>query len=101
MGAAPRSIMVLLDRSSSMDSKDAGKRSRFEVCRDCIMMIFKDHVDAQDLVGLYSFEDKVRESFPLTQKGPNELKLAAQIKGLPRRTGSQSFTTACSSAWKG
>eukprot|EP00929_Paragymnodinium_shiwhaense_P077557 TRINITY_DN3994_c0_g1_i2.p1 TRINITY_DN3994_c0_g1~~TRINITY_DN3994_c0_g1_i2.p1 ORF type:complete len:1470 (+),score=528.61 TRINITY_DN3994_c0_g1_i2:81-4490(+) len=89
--AAPRSIVVLLDRSSSMDSKDAGRRSRFEVCRDCIMMIFKDHVDAQDMVGLYSFEDKVRESFPLTQKGPNEEKLSSKIKNLPAPHGLTRF----------
>merc|ERR1712151_1088657 len=83
----PRSIIVLLDRSSSMCSTDARGKSRFEVCRSCVMDIFDNNVDDRDFIGLYTFEDKVRESFPLTEKGSHRDHLAGLISNLPKPNG--------------
>jgi Mg-chelatase subunit ChlD len=88
---APRSIIVLLDRSSSMTSTDAGGRSRFEVSKKCIMDIFNKNVDDRDQIGLYTFEDKVRESFPLTEKGSNRDHLTGLINNLPKPDGLTRF----------
>merc|ERR1712187_606987 len=88
---APRSIAVLLDRSASMCSRDANGSSRFDVCRDCITDIFEKKVDDHDFIGLYTFENHVCESFPLTEKGPNHQRLASLIRNLPAPDGLTRF----------
>jgi len=91
MSGAPRSIALLIDRSASMQKKDAASRSRFEVCRDCIMTIFDQNVQEHDCLGLYTFEDSVRESFPLTEKGKHQKRLRSLIAALPEPEGLTRF----------
>jgi len=94
MSGAPRSIIILIDRSSSMLTKDAASdapKSRFEVCRECIMTIFNKNVQDHDYLGLYTFEDAVRESFPLTEKGKNKKRLQTLISSLPEPDGLTRF----------
>jgi len=78
-----RSIIFLIDRSSSMLSQDAGGKTRFDVCRSCILDIFEKQLDDLDSLGLYTFETQVRESFPLTKKCTNRECIKAAIHGLP------------------
>mmetsp|Transcript_41644 Transcript_41644/g.109937 ORF Transcript_41644/g.109937 Transcript_41644/m.109937 type:complete len:1214 (-) Transcript_41644:251-3892(-) len=91
ISGAPRSIIILIDRSSSMLTKDAASKSRFEVCRECIMTIFNKNVQDHDHLGLYTFEDAVRESFPLTEKGKNKKRLQSLISNLPEPEGLTRF----------
>eukprot|EP00928_Gymnodinium_smaydae_P087193 TRINITY_DN71500_c0_g1_i1.p1 TRINITY_DN71500_c0_g1~~TRINITY_DN71500_c0_g1_i1.p1 ORF type:complete len:1425 (-),score=377.94 TRINITY_DN71500_c0_g1_i1:98-3829(-) len=88
---AQKSVALLLDRSSSMCSNDANGRTRFEVCRGCIVDIFDKNVDDSDFIGLYTFEDKVRECFPLTEKGPMREELRSRICQLPKPDGLTRF----------
>jgi len=85
--SASRSVILLIDCSSSMLSQDAGGRTRFEVCRECVAGIFERHVEDGDRLGLYTFGNQVAEVFPLTQKGPNRQRMAALIRGLPAPQG--------------
>eukprot|EP00929_Paragymnodinium_shiwhaense_P025787 TRINITY_DN15519_c0_g1_i1.p1 TRINITY_DN15519_c0_g1~~TRINITY_DN15519_c0_g1_i1.p1 ORF type:complete len:1641 (-),score=534.53 TRINITY_DN15519_c0_g1_i1:309-5231(-) len=90
-----RAIIILIDRSSSMLSKDAGvgveRKTRFEVCKKCLSNIFENNVEDHDALGLYSFENEVRESFPLTEKGPNKKKLRNAILNIPPPDGLTRF----------
>jgi len=91
----PRSVLLVVDRSSSMMSQDATlrgtRRSRFDVCRESIMDIFLHHVDDQDSMGLYTFETDVKEVFPLTEKGSQRAKIEEMIKGMPGPSGLTKF----------
>jgi len=89
--SAPRDIVIVMDRSTSMLSKDAGGKSRFELCRDCILGIFNSNVEDQDYLGLLTFESQVRESFPLTKKGGNGSRLTSLIQNLPNPDGLTKF----------
>merc|ERR1712232_397002 len=60
----PRAICIVFDRSSSMLSKDCGGDSRFNVCKKSIDTIFENNVEDHDMIGLYTFEDHLKESFP-------------------------------------
>lgn len=90
-GGGGKSVVILIDRSSSMLSTDAGGKSRYEVCRDCILDIFNKNIDDGDYIGLYTFESQVRESFPLTEKGPNKAHLAELIENIPQPDGLTKF----------
>mmetsp|Transcript_81068 Transcript_81068/g.216527 ORF Transcript_81068/g.216527 Transcript_81068/m.216527 type:complete len:616 (-) Transcript_81068:164-2011(-) len=97
-----RSIVIAVDRSSSMMSQDAHlrgtRRSRFDVCRESIMDIFLHHVDDQDSLGLYTFETDVKEVFPLSQKGVHKAKIEQMIKAMPGPSGLTKFYDAVLSA---
>mmetsp|Transcript_49288 Transcript_49288/g.107270 ORF Transcript_49288/g.107270 Transcript_49288/m.107270 type:complete len:1299 (-) Transcript_49288:82-3978(-) len=91
LAGAPRSIIILIDRSASMMSRDCGGKTRFDVCKNSIMRVFNNNVEDHDYIGLYTFESEVRESFPLTKKGPNRDRLANLIENLPPPDGLTRF----------
>jgi len=88
----PKSIIFLIDRSSSMNSSVMGSnKTRFQVCQASIMEIFRNNIEEHDLVGLYSFETSEREHFPLTMKASNERQLTDLINSMPQPYGLTKF----------